>query len=114
MNEKIEKIIDEILGWCGIEPENSEKVIDIVDEAPGRYLRRNDNFLVRTMSKVKKTNEDIINDFLDWFGPNGECWCDEKNKFVDPDECPDYAMLRDTGPGKTYRYLHLHDDYKSY
>jgi len=25
----------------------------------------------------------------DWSGPTGQCWCEEKNKFVNPEKCKD-------------------------
>jgi hypothetical protein len=53
----------------------------------------------------------------DWFGPTGQCWCKERKKFIDPEDCtgccPECEPLRSQDT-KQFRYLHLHDDFKSY
>jgi len=48
-------------------------------------------------------------------------WCKNLNRYVDPsvdnkkilEQCPECAPLFTTDD-RTYRYLHLHDDYKSF
>ena len=67
---------------------------------------------------ISKIADDVENDFRSWFGPNGMCWCQKKKQYVHPDtcslsECPECATLR-SDYTRQIRYLHLHDDYKSY
>ena len=68
--------------------------------------------------------EDILNDLIsneDWVGPSGKCWCKNLQRFVDPqkdkcdicESCPECKPLFTTDD-RSYRYLHLHDDYKSF
>ena len=67
------------------------------------------------MAKNKKIITELSDKILrDWFGPTGECWCETKQKFVDPDTCKDPACetLRSQDT-RQFRYLHLHDDYKT-
>lgn len=63
---------------------------------------------------IRKVTEEILKD---WFGPTGKCWCKEKHMFVDPEtcgkECPECEALRSKDI-RQFRYLHLHDDFKSY
>lgn len=139
----ITKIADEILEWSGpsglcwceelqkfIDPEDAEDVgcsdcapIDRVDDPPTRFLRRNDNFEVGIANSSKKNkviselSNEILDTFRDWYGPSGDCWCEKKKKFIDPDEadedCPECGNLR-AEDIRQFRYLHLHDDYKSF
>jgi cytochrome c1 len=64
----------------------------------------------------KKKISEIADEILDrtWFGPNGLCWCEEQQKYVDPDtcDCPECKSMRSQDI-RQFRYLHLHDDYKS-
>jgi hypothetical protein len=61
--------------------------------------------------KISKVVDEILDS---WFGPNGEVWCKEENKFVDPDthtkNCPECKAL---GPheDRPFRYV-PQDDYK--
>jgi hypothetical protein len=63
---------------------------------------------------ITKLSDEIVKD---WFGPTGECWCEEKKKFIDPEDCvnccPECKPLNSQDI-KQFRYLHLHDDFKSY
>lgn len=66
------------------------------------------------MKNIKKIADEIQND---WFGPSGKCWCKERNEYVNSEECgkecPECEALR-SQETKNFRYLHLHDDFKSY
>lgn len=68
--------------------------------------------------KIIELSDEIMNGFRDWFGPSGECWCDKLKKFVEPNEnikdCPECSTTRNDELSRVYRYLHLHEDYKSY
>jgi hypothetical protein len=68
--------------------------------------------------------EDIFNDITgneDWDGPSGKCWCEALQRYVSPQKdkctvcklCPECEPLFATND-RTYRYLHMHDDYKSF
>jgi hypothetical protein len=73
---------------------------------------------------VATVAEDILNGLIgneDWAGPTGKCWCDKLQRYVDPNvdsksickECPECEAMFTTDE-RTFRYLHLHDDYKSF
>jgi Zn finger protein HypA/HybF involved in hydrogenase expression len=136
----IVKVANEILDWAGpsglcwcedrqkfIDPNDARfdcpecEPIDRIDDPPSRFLRRNDNFEVGITSKKKKTisevSEEILEGFRDWYGPIGDCWCNEKRKFVTPgeagSECPECENLN-AQDIREFRYLHLHDDFKSF
>ena len=68
--------------------------------------------------------EDIFNDIVgneEWNGPSGSCWCEKLQRFISPQKdscnlcklCPECEPLFTTDD-RSYRYLHLHDDYKSF
>jgi len=62
---------------------------------------------------IVRLASEIINS--DWFGPTGQCWCQEKRQFVSPDtcdDCPECSSLRSQDI-RQVRYLRLHDDYRS-
>lgn len=64
----------------------------------------------------KKAIKNTVEEILDkWFGPNGKCWCEQKQKYVDVDSCncPDCKSIS-TQDLKQYRYLHLRDDGRTY
>lgn len=62
--------------------------------------------------KIAEIADEILN--RKWFGPDGLSWCEEKKKFVDPDacDCPECSSLRSQDI-REFRYLRLHDDYRS-
>ena len=63
---------------------------------------------------IKKIADEVEKE---WFGPTGKIWCKEEKQFIAPGECskdcPDCEALRSPDI-KQFRYLHLHDDFKSY
>jgi hypothetical protein len=63
---------------------------------------------------IKKIADEIEKD---WFGPNGQVWCKDKQKYITPDSCtscnPECSTLRSQDI-RQFRYLHLTDNYKSY
>jgi hypothetical protein len=71
------------------------------------------------MKNIKKIADEIEdkNKEKDWFGPTGECWCEKLKKMIDPSTCPkgcpECEPIR-SQETKQFRYLHLHDDFKSY
>lgn len=34
----------------------------------------------------KKNISKIVDEILDWAGPSGLCWCEEEQRFLDPQE----------------------------
>lgn len=64
--------------------------------------------------KIAEIANQIMSDFGEWAGPDGLCWCDEKQKFVDPEttDCPT-CKAQDLTDTRQFRYLRLHDDYRS-
>jgi len=68
-------------------------------------------------SKVIRRIANEILENKDWFGPSGQCWCDELKKLVDPNRCPNSCPeckpLNEQETRKV-RYLHLYDDPKPY
>lgn len=136
----IAKIVEDILDWAGpsglcwceerkefIDPNDAElsciecEPIDRLDDPPTRFFRRKDNFEVSMASNKKKRISEIPEEFLegfrDWYGPSGDCWCSAKRKFVGPGEagteCPECQDMN-AQDVREFRYLHLHDNYKTY
>jgi hypothetical protein len=73
---------------------------------------------------ITSTAEEILDDITEnkeWTGPDGKCWCEVMQKFITPNKekcnncklCPQCQPLFKTDE-RTYRYLHLHDDYRSF
>jgi hypothetical protein len=67
------------------------------------------------MKNIKKIADEIEKE--DWDGPTGQCYCEKLKKMIDPESCPEGCPecepLR-SQETKQFRYLHLHDDFKSY
>ncbi len=65
---------------------------------------------------ISELSEDTENS-NDWFGPTGKIWCDKMKMMLDPSTCPkgcpECEPLRSQDV-KQFRYIHLHDDFKSY
>jgi len=67
--------------------------------------------------KISQISEDILDGFRDWYGPDGLVWCEKHKTYVIPDSCsegcPECTALKSQNV-REFRYLHLHDDFKSY
>ena len=62
---------------------------------------------------ITELSDEIMND---WFGPTGQCWCEHLKQMIDPEHCPkncpECEPLKSQDV-KQFRYLRLHDDYRS-
>ena len=108
-----------------------DKNVELSDDIKEQFEHRVPEVFDKKESSTKmKKNiiatiaEEIFNDLTsneEWNGPSGKCWCDELQKFISPQKdkcsvcksCPECQPLFATD-GKAFRYLRLHDDYKSY
>ena len=63
----------------------------------------------------KKLITELSDEMMDkWFGPSGDCWCEEKKKNVKPGTCPG-PECQALGLGQTsrpFRYVQ-EEDYKT-
>jgi len=124
---KSEKIISEIVSsskdktWAGFLGDywsevlkKKVKVNDPEHETADETDIQHYDFKRRRPIGKKKKIEDF-EELSAWFGPEGKIWCEEKNKFVEPDTkgCLESTTLKSQDE-KRFRYLKLHDDYKSY
>jgi hypothetical protein len=105
--------------------ELKEKGIDLPKELKNR-LKKHKSKIEQNMKKnvIAATAEEILNSITDnkeWNGPSGKCWCEALHKYISPQKdkceackfCPECESLFATDD-RTYRYLHMHDDYKSF
>lgn len=121
-----------MLKVCGIVEEIIEKVI--WDGPTGKYWSRelkkdleikdvlypllDETNLVDVKPSLLKRQKIVteLSDRIlkDWFGPDGQCWDPKKRRFVDPDtsSSPECRPLNSQDI-RQYRYLRLHDDYRS-
>jgi len=108
----VDKIIEEVV-WSGPSGKYKNLKFDdnlfpLIDETDLIKVKPS---LLKRQNIVIELSDNILND---WFGPDGQCWDPKKRRFVDPDtsSSPECRPLNSQDI-KQYRYLRLHDDYRS-